>query len=245
MTLRLTYNEIFKYSNRLNPISSRALFLAGKLAELEPRKVVLDLGSGKGFPSLLWASAFGVEVEGFDSNKRYVEYANSYAKLLNLSDQVRYICQDVKELKFRHKYDVVASLGLGIVEVYGSVNVALKIFRTMLRAGGFLILGEPVWLVRPVPNEVQEALGESEKGLCTKLDMENVLESFGFESRGAFVSSREDWEYYIRPAKVAMWEMIKSHCELAGECQKVIDGFEAEYRAVGKYWDMVLWVAKC
>ena len=67
--MQLTYNDIFRHTDRLNPISSRTLFLAGKLAELAPEKTLLDLGSGKGFPSLLWASTFGVRVEGFELNK--------------------------------------------------------------------------------------------------------------------------------------------------------------------------------
>jgi len=58
--MRLSYTEIFKYSDILNPISQTTLLSAGKLARLEPKKIVLDLGSGKGFPSLMWASIFGV-----------------------------------------------------------------------------------------------------------------------------------------------------------------------------------------
>ena len=115
--MRLSFEEIFKYSDVLNPISSNTLFSAGKLAELEPKKVVLDLGSGKGSPSILWASLFGVQVEGYDSNKNYVEYANSRAKMLNLFHRVTFSCKDVKELKVTREYDVVASLGLGIAHV--------------------------------------------------------------------------------------------------------------------------------
>lgn len=186
--MRLSYNDVFKYSDRLNPISSKTLFLAGKLAELHSKKNILDLGSGKGYPSLLWASVFGVNVEGFDLNKSFVEYANSCARLLNLLDRVRYVYGDVRELRFIHKYDVVSSLGLGVAEVYGAISTAVKNFRRMLRNGRFLILEEPVWLVESVPQAV--------------------------------------------------------HPELATECQEVIDGFEAEYQAAKRYWDIVLWVAR-
>jgi len=43
---------------------------------------------------------------------------------------------------------------------------------------------------------------------------------------------------------VAMREIMKSQPELLSECQDVTDSFQAEYRAAGKYWDMILWVAK-
>ena len=242
--MRLSYTEIFKYSDILNPISSKTLFLAGKLAELHPQKNVLDLGSGKGYPSLLWASVFGVNVEGFDSNRSYVEYANSRAKLLNLSNRVRYICGDVREIRFTKTYDVVSSLGLGVAEVYGAIDAALKEFRRVLPDDGFLILAEPVWLAKPVPHHVQKRLETPEKNFSTKPEMERLFNDFDFEVLGSYVSSKEDWKCYIRPVNVAMLELMESNPEIAAECQEVMEGFEAEYRAVKKYWDMVLWVAR-
>jgi len=242
--MRLSYTEIFKYSDILNPISSKTLFLAGKLAELHPQKNVLDLGSGKGFPSLLWAGVFGVNVEGFELNRSYVEYANSRAKLLNLSNRVRYVCGDVRKLRFTKVYDVVSSLGLGVAEVYGAIDAALKEFKRMMPNYGFLILAEPVWLVKPVPHHVQKRLGTPEKNFSTKPEMERLFNDFDFEVVGSYVSSKEDWECYIRPVNVAMQELMEINPDLAAECQEVIEGFEAEYRAVKKYWDMVLWVAR-
>jgi cyclopropane fatty-acyl-phospholipid synthase-like methyltransferase len=91
--MKLSYTEIFKHSDILNPISATALLLAGKLAQLEPKSIILDLGSGKAFPSLLWANTLGARVEGFDMNKNYVDYANSRAKMLNLSHRVKYSCE--------------------------------------------------------------------------------------------------------------------------------------------------------
>ncbi len=48
------YDKIFKHTDILNPVSLQALTTAGKLANLGPEKTMLDLGSGKGFPSLSW-----------------------------------------------------------------------------------------------------------------------------------------------------------------------------------------------
>jgi len=242
--MRLSYNDVFKYSDLLNPISSNTIFLAGKLADLNPKKNILDLGSGKGYPSLLWASVFGANVEGFDLNKSFVEYANSRARLLNLSNKARYLCGDVRELKFIHKYDVVSSLGLGIVRVYGTIRVAIKKFKSMLRNGGFLILGEPVWLVKPVPQNVQETLKEPEQNLGTKHEIDYLLSELNFEVLKFYVSSKEDWECYIRPVNVVMLELMESNPKLSTECKEIIDDFEAEYQAAKRYLDMVLWVAR-
>ena len=242
--MKLSYTEIFKYSDILNPVSPTTLLSAGALAQLGPKKTVLDLGSGKGFPSLLWASVFGVRVEGFDVNKNYVRYANSRAKMLNLSRRVEYLCGDIREPRLSRKYDVVASLGLGIAQVYGGNSDALKIFRTMLYKDGILILAEPVWLAKPVSSEVLKALGEAEDSLLTEAEMRQSMGGSGFQVLGHFVSSKEDWELYVRPVYTAMHEIIESKSELADEAQKVMNGFKAECNAVGKHWNMLLWIAK-
>jgi len=242
--MKLSYNDIFKYSDILNPISLTTLLSAGKLAQMEPKKTVLDLGSGKGFPSLLWASIFGVRVEGFDMNKNYVEYANSRAKMLNLSHRAKYFCRDIRKLRFNRKYDVVASLGLGIAQVYGDISDALKNFKTLLPKGGFLILAEPVWLVKPISSEVLKALGEVEDIFLTGFELQQLTEKLGFQVEEYFVSSKEDWELYIRPVYIAMREIIESKSELAEEAQKIMNDFKAEYDAVGQHWDMILWILK-
>lgn len=242
--MKLSYTEIFKYSDILNPVSPTMLLLAGALAQLGPKKTVLDLGSGKGFPSLLLASVFGVRVEGFDVNKNYVRYANSRVKMLNLSHRIKYSCEDIKELRLSRKYDVVTSLGLGIAQVYGSNSDALRVFKTMLHKDGALVLAEPVWLVKPVSVKVLKALGEAEDSFLTKPEMQELLRKSEFQELGNFVSSKEDWEIYIRPTYIAMQEIIESKSKLAEEAQEVINGFRAEHDAVGQHWNMVLWVVK-
>lgn len=242
--MKLSYTEIFKYSDILNPVSPTMLLLAGKLAQLGPEKTVLDLGSGKGYPSLLWASVFGVHVEGFDVNRNFVRHANSRAMMLNLSSRVEYTCRDVKKLRLGRKYDVIASLGLGVAQVYGSHADALKVLKNILHKNGVLILAEPVWLAKPVSSKVLSALGISEDSLVTKPEMQELLHEYGFKELGDFVSSKEDWEIYVRPTYLALQETIERESRLKDEAQKVLNGFRTEYNAVDKHWNMVLWVVK-
>lgn len=105
------FDEIFKYADIFNPVSQQTLVVAGKLANLSSGKTLIDLGCGKGFPALFLAGTFGVQVEGFDLGKLNVNYANARAKLLNLSGQAQFYCQDLKGFVPNKKYDAVASLG--------------------------------------------------------------------------------------------------------------------------------------
>jgi cyclopropane fatty-acyl-phospholipid synthase-like methyltransferase len=242
--MKLSYTEIFKHSDLLNPVSATTLLSAGKLARLGPKSVILDLGSGKAFPSLLWASTFGAKVEGFEMNKSYVDYANARARMLNLSHRAKYSCGDVKGLRLDGKHDVIASLGLGIAQVYGNYNDALRSFKTMLHKNGFLILAEPAWSRKPVSQHVPETLGETESSFLTENEMQQLIEESGFRVLGHFASSKEDWELYVRPVFTALQEIIENRDELADEAQKIMNGFKAEYDAVDQHWNMLLWVAK-
>jgi len=175
--MNLSFDEVFKYSDILNPISTTTLLSAGKLAQLKPQAAILDLGSGKGTPSLLWASLFGVQIEGYDLNETFVEYANARANLLNLSHRVKYYTQDIKDLRVKRQYDVVACLGLGIAHIYGDIRNGLRHLKTMVRKGGFLIFAEPIWLVKPLPAEVLEGLSEAEDHFLTKPAIQKMIET--------------------------------------------------------------------
>ena len=242
--MKLSYNDIFKYSDICNPISQSTLLSAGNLAELGPGKIILDLGSGKGFPSLLWANMFGARVEGYDRDENFVKYANTRAEELLLSNRVNYYCKDIRELSLDRTYDVIAYMGVGAQEVYGNIRDALKSFQNNLAKEGFLFFSEPAWLKKPVPSKIQEVLGVNENMFLTKFELSELMEDLGFQVVRYFVSSKEDWDLYIRPVNTAMQEIIENKSDLAEEAKGIIRSFKSEYDAVGRYWNMILWVVK-
>lgn len=163
---------------------------------------------------------------------------------MNLTARVRYSCQDIRKLKPSKEYDVVASLGLGVAQIYGSHSDALELSKTMLGKNGVLILAEPVWLSRPVSPETLEALGETADDFLTEPEMQRLMRKSGFEELGSFASSKIDWEIYVRPVYLAVQEIIQAKSKLAEEAQRVIDGFRAEYDAVGCDWNMAVGVVR-
>ena len=242
--MQVTWNDAFKHSDRLNPLSAETVLLAGKLAGFKPGKILLDLGSGKGFPSLLWASTFGIGVEGFDFSCQDVNHANSQAKFLNLGHLVKFTCRDVRQLKPNCKYDVVACLGIGLTEVYGCIINALDTFQQMTKSAGFLVLSEPVWLRKPVPECVQKELGVLETNLYTEIEMNRRLEECGYMVLKTFVSTKEDWEFYLKPIEIALHELARTQPKLSLDSQILMKGFQSWYQAAGIHWDMLLWVAR-
>jgi SAM-dependent methyltransferase len=237
------YDEIFKYSDIFNPISLQTLTAAGKLANLGSEKTLIDLGSGKGFPSLFLASTFGAQVEGYDLSQINIDYANARAKLLNLSCSAKYFQQDLKGFIPAKKCDVAVSLGIE-PELYGGREAAFKLFRSMLNRGGFVLYTEPVWKKRPVAPHILKTLCSCEDSFLTIAEMQQLILNLNFQELGHFVSSKDDWDLYVRPPIRALHEMIQAKKEPAAKLQALLDGFKMEHEAAGRDWDVAFWVLK-
>jgi len=241
--MQISFREIFKNSDILNPVSQQTLLSAGKLAEMNPDKSIIDLASGKGAPSLLWASEFGVQVDGYELDEINVAYANARATLLNLEEKARYFCQDLKDFTSDKKYDVVAALGFD-VSIFGGRTQTLNRFKSMLKSDGVVILTEPFWVRKPVPPQTLKDLNVKEEAFITVEEMQQVVSQEGFQEIWHGVSTKEDWEIYVRPIFITMQEFIKRHPDREQDTQAVIDGFKTEYEAAGKHWGVALWVLK-
>jgi cyclopropane fatty-acyl-phospholipid synthase-like methyltransferase len=241
--MQITFEQIFKNSDMFNPVSSETLLLAGKYAELNPAKSVIDLASGKGSPSLLWASEFGVQVDGYELDETYVAYANARAKLLSLEGKARYFCQDLKGFTPDKKYDVVGALGFD-VSICGGRTQALQRFRSMLKSDGVIVLTEPIWTKKPVPPTTLKALGVTQESFITLREMQQLVSQQGFEEIWHAVSTKTDWEIFVRPIFITMQEFIKNNRNREQDAQAVINVFKAEYDAACKHWNVALWVLK-
>ncbi len=241
--MQLSFDEVFRYSDVFNPISLQTLHAAGKVAGLNSEKQLIELGCGKGYPALFWASTFGVQVEGIDISKISVEYANARAKLLNLSATVQFFCRDLRGLIPKRRYDVVSSLGIES-DLYGGREKAFKFFKNILKNDGVIIFSQPVWKKKPVPTKILRGLNCNNQSFLTLMEMNELILDSGLEQLGCFVSSKEDWELYVRSPIRSLQEMITNMKEPIAETKAMLEDFKTEHDAAGKYWDNVLWVLK-
>ncbi len=236
------FEEIFTRTDIFNPISLQALHAAGKLAQLSPEKTLIELGCGKGFPALFWASAFGVKVMGVDRSQSYVDYANSRARLLNLQDQTCFSVQDLKTFSPAEKFDFVSFLGVG-TDVYGGKQAAFDAFRSMLKPEGIIFFSEPSWTTKPVPPRVLQALRCTNDTFLTMAETRQLWRNLKLKELCCFVASEEDWELYVRAPLLSLKEMILKP-EFATESSDFLEDFRVEHEIAGRNWDNVLWVVK-
>lgn len=105
-------------------------FLIEKL-QLKGGERILDLACGFGRHSLELARR-GFGVTGIDITPDYVNYASQMAEKEKLN--ARFICSDIREVKFENEFDVVLNMADGAIGYLESEKENLKIFSVISKA---------------------------------------------------------------------------------------------------------------
>jgi len=155
-----------------------------RLARLERRMRVLDVGGGLGGPARTLATEYGCTVTTLDLADSYVEAAALLTKQLGLSGQVVHQVGDALALPFEEaSFDVVWTQNTGM-------NIADKQslyegFYRVLRKKGMLVLQEPMaGRVQPLIFPVMWANDEAASFLQSPEDMRAIMERAGFRLKG-------------------------------------------------------------
>lgn len=105
-------------------------FLVEKL-QLKGGEKILDLACGFGRHSLELARR-GFDVTGVDITPDYVDYATQTAEKEKL--KARFICSDIREVKFDNEFDVVLNMADGAVGYLENEEENLRIFDVISKA---------------------------------------------------------------------------------------------------------------
>lgn len=84
----------------LHPGGTQLTERLGRILNLGPDARVLDVASGRGDGTLVFASRFGCQVVGVDLGRRNVEAATKEARKLGLADKAAFYCGDAERLPF-------------------------------------------------------------------------------------------------------------------------------------------------
>lgn len=101
---------------------------------------VLDLGCGRGDISIQVARAFDAEVTGVDGHPPFIEIARQSVKEAGLEQRCRFLATDLrKSLAKPARFDAVLMIA---VPVLGDPAKAVGMLRTIVRDGGWIIIGD-------------------------------------------------------------------------------------------------------
>jgi len=174
-----------------NPTSAEKILLLGERLDLGPQARVLDVASGRGGPALLLAERFGCRVHGVELSPEFHAVAFERAAAAGLGDRVAFELGDgAQAVHESESYD--AALCLGASFVFGGLADTVDALAPAVRAGGYVVVGEPYWRRLPLP----ENYADRDEPYTTLEGTVAIFETCGLPVVSVIASSDDDWDRY-------------------------------------------------
>ena len=189
------YHIAYQQHTIMNPLEEDRLMVLGSLCELSSSSRVLDVGSGKGWASLLLAEKFGARVVLIDSSTQWIGQSKQLFADHNMSDLADFHCMDAADYAFEDTaFDLI--ICLGTAAIFGSFAQAIRNLKRGLRPGGYLIIGEPS-IEAHAPKDYVRFLSESGWALRNAKTLLADIRNNGYNMLHAIRSTEAEWDIYM------------------------------------------------
>lgn len=165
-------------------------------SELPENASVLDIGCGPGMQTIVLAESFSGSITAVDNCDEYLDELRHRTEEASLSDRVEVKRADMTALDFpQQTFDLIwcegAIYNMGVAE-------ALRSWRSLLRAPGYLAFSELVWLDGQPTGEVAEFFASEYPAMTSVEGVQETIHKCGYQPLGDFTLPDSAWwaDYY-------------------------------------------------
>lgn len=197
------YEGVEKLAPSLESSTLQALEL---LPDLASHPLVLDIGCGCGAQTLVLAEQLNGQIIAIDNHQPFLDQLEQAAASRQLLAEVIPQCASMLELPFSDSsFDLIWAEGsLYIIGFREGLNQC----RPLLKAGGYLVLSELVWLQDNPPQEVEDYWRENYPDMAGIEQRLTEAESAGYLVLNHFTLPGNAWsEEYYRPLRKRIEEL--------------------------------------
>lgn len=190
------------------------------------RPRILDVGCGRGGPTLELARLSHGHVIGLDINQHDLDELARKAEREGLSDRVTAVHGSLFDMDFPEaSFDVIWAEGsLWLI----GFERGLREWRRFIRPGGFLVVHDAAWLSPDPPEEVRRYWEEVYPGIRWVPDYVERVPACGYDVIGYFALPEDAWwTLYYAPLERRIREMRTKYASNP-EAIAVLDGQQAE-----------------
>ena len=185
-------------TTRMNPVSDDKVRMLGHYLELQRDQRILDIGSGRCGPSLLYAREFGCRVTAVEFYEPFMEDAKRLVDEAGMTDRFEFVTCKAADFPIEpERYD--AAMCLGATFAYDGLDGTLDALTPATRDEGHVVAGEPY-----------RRANDPEAKDAHNWTLPQIVERF--EQRGLAVtslirSSVDDWDEYnsVRVRNLLDW----------------------------------------
>lgn len=177
-----------------NPISKQGLEQALSHLNLTEESRILDVGCGRAKILLDLVEQTGAHGIGVDPHPDGIAFAREAAQSRGLAQATELLEENFDIEKYRDQpLDLI--LCIGSSHAVGSPAAAVEAFASILKPGGFLLLGEGYWMQKP-PAEYLAFLGCTEEELLSHDATAHLGDAQKLSCIYQRETSVEEWSHY-------------------------------------------------
>jgi SAM-dependent methyltransferase len=193
-----------------NPTSEQKLACVVELLSLPTDAQVVDIACGKGEFLIRLAEAYGARGVGIDISPFFIAEAERRLAARASSAGITFTEMDGSEFKpgQPHSFDLASCIGASWV--FGGHADTLDALGSMVKPGGWVVVGEPYWLQEP-SKDYLEASGIAREDFGSHSSNAESGERRGLDLVHTIVSSQDDWDRYEGLQCSAADEYARNH----------------------------------
>jgi SAM-dependent methyltransferase len=210
MDMRKFYDITHREHVVCNPISEEKLARLVDLLGFPTDGQVVDIACGKGEFLIRLAEVYSARGVGIEISPFFIADAERRLKVRAPSAGISF--RQMKGADFRpdepHSLDLASCIGASWV--FGGHTGTLDALISMVKPGGWVIVGEPYWLQEPIQDYL-EASGVAREDFGSHFSNAEAGEQRGLDLVHAIVSSKDDWDRYEGLQWYATAEYARTH----------------------------------
>ena len=178
-----------------NPTSEEKLMRLVELLRLPTDAQVVDIACGKGEFLIRLAEAYGARGMGIDISPFFIADAERRLKARAPSAGITFTQMNGADFKPDEPHSLDLASCIGASWIFGGHAKTLETLNSMVRPGGWVIVGEPFWQEEP-SMDYMDAIGCAREDFGSHYSNAMAGKSLGMDLVHTIVSSKDDWDNY-------------------------------------------------
>lgn len=193
-----------------NPTSEEKIVRLVDLLNLPPKAQVVDIACGKGEFLIRLAERYDIRGTGIDISPYHIADAERKRNDRLPSADITFTQMNGMDFKPAKAHSLELASCIGASWVFGGHAKTLDVLSTMVKPGGWVVVGEPYWLQEPA-EELLEAFECTKEDIGSHFSNAEAGNQLGIELVHTIVSSKDDWDRYEGLQWLASTEYAHTH----------------------------------